>query len=57
MDATFECLPCLLKQAPNTARVLTADPAVQGRIVRRVAEAVPTLRAKLGDTFFMRGRP
>ena len=36
MKTTLECIPCLLKQALNAARLATDDPAVQEQVLKSV---------------------
>lgn len=43
MQATHECLVCMLKQALNTARVATRDPAKQREVMNRVARLIPRI--------------
>ena len=39
MKATPDCIPCLFRQALNTARIASADPRVHARILRQVAQS------------------
>lgn len=48
MKARPECLVCLLKQALNTAKVVTDDPAKLAEVCRRVGALIPSL--SLEDT-------
>lgn len=43
MKAEVDCIPCMFKQALNTARVVTGDPEVHREILARVAECVADL--------------
>ena len=43
MKATPDCIPCFFRQALNTSRMVTADPAVQIEIFSRLARRVPDL--------------
>ncbi len=43
MKAEVDCIPCMFKQALNTARVVTDDPEVHRRILAKVAECVADL--------------
>jgi len=40
MNATLDCIPCLLRQAVRSARLVSRDPAVQERMLRRVLERI-----------------
>ncbi len=40
MKAEVDCIPCMFKQALNTARIVTNDTAVQRKILAKVAERV-----------------
>ncbi len=43
MKAEVDCIPCMFKQALNTARVVTDDPSVHREILAKVAECVADL--------------
>ncbi|MCK5529296.1 MAG: DUF89 family protein [Kiritimatiellae bacterium] len=43
MKAEVDCIPCMFKQALNTARVVTDDPDVHREILAKVAERVAGL--------------
>ena len=43
MKAEVDCIPCMFKQALNTARVITDDPKVHREILAKVAECIAEL--------------
>ncbi|MFW5856701.1 MAG: damage-control phosphatase ARMT1 family protein [Planctomycetota bacterium] len=48
MKALPDCIPCMFKQALNTVRATTDDPAVEQAVLQRLAGVVETL--KMDDT-------
>ncbi|MDA3971120.1 MAG: ARMT1-like domain-containing protein [Desulfobulbaceae bacterium] len=47
MKTTLDCLPCLLKQTLQTARLATDDPTLQKEILDTIAHLLPTLDFEL----------
>ena len=47
MRAEVDCIPCMFKQALNTARIITDDPSVHRKILAKVAEIVASHKANL----------
>jgi hypothetical protein len=40
MDVTLDCIPCFLRQALEASRMVSSDPGVQERVLRRVLTAL-----------------
>ncbi len=43
LQTALDCYPCFFRQALQAAREVTDDPAVHGRVMRRISEACATL--------------
>jgi uncharacterized protein with ATP-grasp and redox domains len=47
LQTALDCYPCFFRQALQAAREVTGDPAVHGRVMRRISEACATLDLNL----------